>query len=106
MGLTGATVAYKDNRLGFGDVITLGQFVDLLGRDPGIAHEVELLQRLHARQAGLTEAPLDQPLFAFLELGLEQRFEIAEVGAPLAHCLFRQLRATGPRWSASATPCP
>jgi hypothetical protein len=31
MGLTGTAVANKDDRLGFGDVIAAGEFVDLLG---------------------------------------------------------------------------
>src|SRR6202007_2341411 len=72
MSLTGATITYKDDRLGFRDVVALSQFVDLLGQDPGIAFEVELLERLHARQAGFAEAPFDQSLFALLQFGLQQ----------------------------------
>jgi hypothetical protein len=71
-------------------------FVNLLGRDLGIAREVELLQGLHAGQTGFANAAFDQPLFAFLELGLQQRFEIAEMGPPFAHRLFGQLSALCP----------
>jgi hypothetical protein len=67
---TGAAVAYKNDGLRFRDVIAFSQFVNLLGRDLGIAGEVELLQGLHARQTGFANASLDQPLFAFLEFGL------------------------------------
>jgi hypothetical protein len=48
----------------------------------------KLLQGLHPRQTGFAKAPLDQSLFAFLEFGLQQRFEIAEMGAAFAHRLF------------------
>jgi hypothetical protein len=41
MGLAGAAITYKDNRLRFPDVVALSKFVDLLGRDLGIAREVE-----------------------------------------------------------------
>jgi hypothetical protein len=34
---------------------------------------------------------LHQPRFALLEFGLQQRFEITQVRAPLAHRLLRQL---------------
>jgi hypothetical protein len=91
MGLTGTAVTYKDDRLGFRDVVALSQFVDLLGRDLGIASEVELLERLHARQASFADAPFDQLLFALLQFGLQQCFEIAEMGPPFAHRLFGQL---------------
>jgi len=93
MGLAGAAITDKDDRLGFGDIVALGQFMDLLRRDPGALGEVELLQRLHPRQASFVDAPLDKPLFAILDLGLQQRFEITEMRAPLAHRLLGELRA-------------
>ena len=43
MGLAGAAITYKDDWLRLRDVVALGQFVDLLGRDLGIAREVELM---------------------------------------------------------------
>jgi hypothetical protein len=92
MGLAGAAVADKNDRLRFGDVVALGQFMDLLGRNLGIAYEVELVEGLHARQTGFADTPLDQPLVAFLEFSLKQRFEEAEMGAPLTH------RITIHRW--------
>ena len=88
MSFAGAAVADKNDRLRFGEVIASGQFVDLLGRDLGITREVELLQGLHARQTGFAKAPLDQPLVAFFEFGLQQRFEIAEMGAAFTYRLF------------------
>ena len=105
MGFAGAAVADEDDRFGFGDVVALGQFMDLLSRDPGVAREVELLQGLHPRQTSFADAPLDQPLFAILEFGLQQRFEIAEVGAPFAHRLLGELRALRGDTSAGARPC-
>jgi len=39
------------------------------------------------------DPPIDQPLFTILEFSLQQRFEITEMGAPLAHRLLRELRA-------------
>jgi len=56
MGLSGAAVAYKDHGLRFRDVIAFSQFVNLLGRDLGIAREVALLQSLQAEQTGLANA--------------------------------------------------
>ena len=88
MGFAGAAVPYKDDRLRFREVVALSKFMNLLGGDLGIACEVELRERLHPRQTGFVNAPFDQPLLAFLEFGLQQRFEIAEVGPPFAHCLF------------------
>ena len=38
-------------------------------------------------------APLHQPLFAFLEFGLQQRFEEAQVRAAFAHRLLGELGA-------------
>jgi hypothetical protein len=67
--------------------------MNLLRRDLGIAREVELLQRLHARQMSFADTPLDQPLFALLEFGLQQRFEIAEMRPPFTHRPFSQLGA-------------
>jgi hypothetical protein len=43
MSLAGAAITYKDDWLRLRDVVALGQFVDLLGRDLGIAREVELM---------------------------------------------------------------
>jgi hypothetical protein len=43
MGLASAAVAYKDDRLRFRDVVALSEFVNLLGRNLGIAREVELM---------------------------------------------------------------
>lgn len=102
MGLAGAAVTDKDDRLRFGDVIALGKFMDLLGGDLGIAREVELRQGLHPRKTGFADAPFDQSLFALLEFGLEQRFQITEMGVAFAHRLFGQLGALGPRWPACA----
>jgi len=45
----GAAIADKDDRFGFGDVIALGQFMNLLSRNLEIARGVEFLQGLHAR---------------------------------------------------------
>jgi hypothetical protein len=93
MGFAGATVADQDDRFGLGDVVALGQFMDLLRRDSGVAREVEFLKGFHPRQTSFADAPLDQSLFAILEFRLQQRFEIAEVGAPFTHRLLGELRA-------------
>jgi hypothetical protein len=69
--------------------------MNLLGRDSRIACEVEVFELLHARQTGFADTPLNQPLFPFLEFGLQQRFEIAEVSPPFARGLFGQLSALG-----------
>jgi hypothetical protein len=43
MSLAGAAVTDKNDRFGAGDVITACQFMDLLGRDLGIAGKVEVM---------------------------------------------------------------
>jgi hypothetical protein len=58
-------------------------------RDAG-AIELERLQRLHSRQSRLVQQPGDRSALAFLHLGRQQRFEIAEMGLALAAGCFRQ----------------
>lgn len=93
MGFAGAAVTDEDDRLSPADISALREFVDLLCRDLGIACEVKLLQGLHPRQMRFANAPLYQPVFAFLEFGLQQRFEEAQVRAAFAHRLLGKLAA-------------
>ena len=65
------------------DVASLGQIVDLRCRDLWRFTEVELLQRLHARQASVLDPACDGVAFAFLQLGGKQGFEIAQIRLPL-----------------------
>ena len=62
--------------------------MNLLGGDLGIACEIELCERLHPRHTGFADTPFDQALFPFLEFGLEQCLQIAEMGAAFTHRLF------------------
>jgi hypothetical protein len=56
MGFAGATVADKNDRLGFGDVIAPGEFMNLLGRNLGLRTKSSLC-RARLRQGA------DQSLF-------------------------------------------
>src|ERR1700739_4433606 len=103
MSLAGAAVANKDDGLGAPDVITPREFINLLGRDLGIALKVELLQGLHTRQAGFADPALDQSLVAFLQFGLQQRFEITQVGAGALAPPARPVRRTVRRLPGDAT---
>src|SRR5207245_416889 len=90
MGFAGAAVAYKDDGLGPPDIAALGELVNPLRRDAGRLREVELVEGLQPRQMRFAKAPRHQPLLAFLQLGLQQRFEITQMRAAFAHRLFRQ----------------
>src|ERR1700683_2574916 len=93
MGFTGAAVTDEDDRLSPADVSALREFVDLLCRDLGIAGEVELLQGFHPRQMRFANAPLHEPVFTFLEFGLQQRFEEAQGGTAFTRRLLGEWTA-------------
>src|SRR5262249_36975930 len=84
-------LTYKNDRLGFHEIVTARKFVDLLSGDEGALAKVELLQRLHPRQMRVAQPSRDQPLLAILEFGLQQRFQITQMGAPLARRLVGEL---------------
>ena len=56
----------------------------------GAALKVELFKRLDRREVGLLDAPDHGSAIAFLDLGFEQRFQIAQVRLLLAHRFFGQ----------------
>jgi hypothetical protein len=67
--------------------------VDLLRRDLEIAGEGELFEVLHPRHMRFANGPVPQPDFTFLEFGLKQRFEEAQVRAAFAYSLLGELAA-------------
>src|SRR5262245_8867390 len=89
--LTGPALTYKNDRLGFHEIVAARKFVDLLSGDGGALAKVELLQRLHPRQMRVAQPSPHQPLLAVLEFGLQQRFQITQMGAPLARRLLSEL---------------
>src|SRR6516162_6914005 len=93
MGFTGAAVADEDDRLGPSDITALGQLMNLLRRELVIPSEIELVECLHSRQVRFAKASSYHALFTFLEFGLQQRFEISQVGPPLSYCLLGKLCA-------------
>jgi hypothetical protein len=90
---TGPAVADEDDRLGPSDVTALSKLVNLLRRDLMVPREIELVEGLHSRQMRFANAPGYEPLFAFLEFGLQQRFEIAQVCSALSNRLLGKLGA-------------
>src|ERR1035438_853682 len=93
MRLAGAAITNKDYGFGAFDVATLSQFVDLGGRDLRSLAEVELIERLHARQMSILDPPGDGVAFALFQFGCQQRFQITQVSESLLDGLFGQRRA-------------
>jgi hypothetical protein len=87
-------VADEDHVLGAGGVLALGQLVELGGVDRGLL-EVEVLQALAVREAGLLEAPLRAPLAAVVELHLEEVGQVVTVRHALAGGLLGELTVVG-----------
>ena len=54
--------------------------------------EVELLQRLHRREARFLNPPRHRPVIAFLYFGFQQRLQITQVRLLFFHCFFGQAR--------------
>ncbi len=84
MGLAGPGLADEHDRLRPLDVAALGQRLDLGGRDAWRLAEVELVERLDPWQVGILESPGDGVPLALLQLGLEERVEVAQVAVMLA----------------------
>src|SRR6202035_417277 len=84
MGLAGAAVADQHDGLGALDVAPVGELADLRRRHLRRLAEVELVQGFDARQVRVLEPARDRVPLALVDLGGEQRFQIAEAGVALA----------------------
>lgn len=71
MCLAGAAIANKDYWFGAFDIATLRQFVDLGGLDLRSLAEVELIERLHARQMSILDSPCDGVALAFFQFSCQ-----------------------------------
>ena len=80
------------------DVPTLGQLMDPRRRDLWRLSEVKLLERFHPWQLRFQDPPSDSVALTFLNLGLQQRFQIANRSILLLQGFFRhpaKLRTDG-----------
>jgi hypothetical protein len=86
-------VAHEHDRLGTLQVAAFRELTHLRRRDRRRLAEVELVQRLDARQMRLFDAPVDSAPLAILQLGGQQGLEVGQVRLPLAFGLLGQRRA-------------
>jgi hypothetical protein len=93
MGFASTRVADKHDRFGALQVATLRQLAQLRGRDRRRLAEVELIQRFDPRQVRLFDASVDRAPFPILELGGQERLQVAQIRLTLAFGLFGQRRA-------------
>ena len=81
----------QDDRLSAFDIATLRQFVDLGCRDLRGLAEVELIERLHARQMCILDPPGNGVAFALFQFGNSSECsQISEVSDSLLDGLFGQ----------------
>jgi hypothetical protein len=71
MRLAGAAITDQNDRLSAFDIATLRQFVDLGGLDLRSLAEVELIERLHARQMSILDPPCNGVALAFFQLSCQ-----------------------------------
>ena len=90
MRLAGATITNQNYWFGPFDVATLSQFVDLGGLDLRSLAEVELIERLHARQMSILDPPCDGVALALFQFRCQQRFQVAQISQSLLDGLFGQ----------------
>src|ERR1035441_6599218 len=93
MSLSGATIADQNDWVRAVDIAALNQFMDLGGLYLRSLAEVELIERLHARQVSILDPPCDGVAFAFFQFGCQQSFQISQVSESLLDGLFGQRRA-------------
>jgi hypothetical protein len=75
--------AHQKHGFGAFQIAAFGQGSEARGRDVGRLRKVEFLQRLHPGQVRILEPQFDRAPFALFDLGLEQRFQVMEMGVVL-----------------------
>ena len=94
--LRGPGLADEDDRLGAVHERAAGELVDGGRGDVGSVLEGEVVDGLGPRELGIADPPVTAPVGAVVELGLDERPQLGEMGLVGARCLLRHRPGTGP----------